>query len=837
MTELTLRTLKDGSALGYPFYPDGIPEMLKHDEAIEGDDKNVKCWIVCELRQADGKLDKPPMPGFKPKDASTWLSLKDAVKYAHEMYKTGRYDGCYPACIIPQGFIVVDLDNHTGVDNAELDNLYNAIIKPFRGGFIERSISGRGWHITGQAVWDLAYSLTAKSDDGIDIQIRQPEGYILLTGNLHESGQPQIVNIESFLPVLHEYFKSSLIPDFDLDDAELTMEEGEILSRIVESYPALNVQMNTPLHEGPTASAGEFADPDHSNRLAACVRNVYDICRNFEQTYELLIKCPVGCFEGRSPNKQANRAYNTPEKYYAFLRKDWKGICAKVEAGKADFSDVELCLDPQKEWGPKDRTAELPENEEREYLSPYTFYRAAPDNMKMVLDHLTGDNPKKRDMMMDYAIAAALTMAGLATGKTRTVNYDGYENYIQPALVVLGASGTGKSTTTSFISRVRSKAVAFNRPSLMNKKTEQTTHPRNISNYLDEMTLNPHRGFILNFDEASVLFNAVKTVNHTDFQQYLLSALMERKKGGFLAGQQRAKAENNTKPITEPCFGILAAGVQETLMKIIDRAQIVDGTVSRFLFIPDSGMTMQARSKEEIMADRISGARKSDVPDAIMVLYEQMAGKGTPQPEVDVNIPFESINDYVDYAHQIEMFIEKYQQDEVLASFFRRFGLHWSHLVGCLAMYENPENPVISRQHCDWAFKYVLRCIQGMTRKLTSFATDAVDESEVARNILAVAEGVIKVYGRNQDFDAVRQDYPHYVKKGKGPGFTAAHLNAKAFAESVFTANASKFVGPDQRGNKKAAVIEALNMLCAEGAFEKVSLAFGGRPGTFYVLK
>lgn len=826
MTKVTKESLANGSALGFPIYPAGIPKQLRDE----------RCWIVCELRQATGKLDKPPFPNFRPKDASTWLTFEEAGNYAAKMYATGRYDGCYPACIIPDGFIVVDLDNHTGVDNAALDEIYNGLITPFRGGFIERSISGRGWHIMGQAVWDLTYSLTAKSEDGIDIQIRQPEGYIILTGNLHETGQAQLISIESFLPVLHDYFKTSFIPDYDLDEAEVTMEEGEILARIVESYPALNAQLRTPLHEGPVWPTGEFSDDDHSNRLASCVRNVYDICRNFEQTYELLIKCPVGCFEGRSPNKQKNTAYNTPEKYYAFLRKDWRGICAKLEAGKAEI-DVEFKLDLEKEWAPKDRTAELPENEEREFLSPYVFYQAAPDNMKMVLDHLTSDNPKKRDMMMDYAIAAALTMAGLATGKTRIVNYDGYENFIQPALVVLGASGTGKSTTTSFINRVRSKAVEHNRPSLMSKKTEQTTHPRNISNYLDEMTTNPHRGFILNFDEASVLFNAVRTQNHTDFQQYLLSALMERKKGGFLAGQQRAKAENNTKPINEPCFGILAAGVQEALMKIIDRAQIVDGTVSRFLFIPDSGMTMQARSMEEIIADRISGARKSDVPDAIMVLYEQMAGKGTPQPDVDVEIPFESINVYAEYAFIIESLIEKYQHDDVMASFFQRFGLHWSHLVGCLAMYEDPENPTILRKHCDWAFKYVLRCIQGMTRKLTSFATDATDDSEVARNIIAVVEGMVKVYGRNKDFDAVRQDYPTYIKKGKGPGVTAAHIDAKAFAESVFTANASKFVGPDFRGNKKQKVIETLEMLCQEGLFEKTSLQFGGRPGTFYVLK
>lgn len=824
MTQITFAGLNDGSLLGFPLFPTGIPKMLRDE----------KCWIVTGLTKENGKLLKPPLPGFEPRNPSTWKSFKEATEYAASMYATGGYDGCYPACIIPDGFIVVDLDNHTGKDNEQLDALYNAIIKPFNGGFIEKSISGRGWHITGQAVWESMYSLTAKSDEGIDIQIRQPGGYILLTGNLHEDGQPQIVNIESFLPVLHDYFKQSLIPDGAFDDQGLNLTDEEVLSKIAESFPALHIQLVTSLRHGPTAQFGEFGNPDNSERLFSCFRGVYDACQDPEQVYRIIINLPVGKWENRSDGK---KQYNTPEKYYKFIHEQVMKSCARAAASKADLSGVELNLDLEKEWAPKDRTAELPENEEREHLSAYAFYQAAPDNMKIVLDHLTGDNPKKRDMMMDYAIAAALTMAGLATGKTRTVNFDGYENFIQPALVVLGASGTGKSTVTSFINRVRAKAVNFGRTSLMHKTTEQTTHPRNISNYLEEMSLNPNRGFILQFDEATSLFGAMNTRNFTDFQQYILSAMMERKKSGFLAGQARAKAENSTKPAAEPCFGILAASVEETLMKVIGHANIVDGTVSRFLFIPDSGMTMQARTKEEILAERLAGSKKSDVPDDIMVMYEQMAGKGSPQPETDVNIKFANLSDYVDYVWEIERLVEKYQQDFALSSFFQRFGLHWSHLVGCLAMYENPESPVITRQHCDWAFKYVLRCIQGIARRLTSFATEAIDDSDVAKNIMNVVDGIIKVYGRNRDFDAVRQDYPVYVKKSKGPGVTAAHLDSKAFAESIFTANASRFVSKDFKGDKKKIVAQTLEMLVGEGYLDKQSMQFGGRPGTFYVVK
>lgn len=824
MTELTLRTLKDGSALGFPIYPEGIPQMLADE----------RCWIVCEMRQVGGKIEKPPMPGFLPKDMSTWKTFKDATKYAHEMYKTGRYDGCYPACIIPDGFIVVDLDNHTGIDNAELDALYDGIIQPFRGGFIERSVSGRGWHITGQAIWDMAYSLTAKSDAGIDIQIRQPGGYIVLTGNLHKSGQPQLVNIESFLPVLHEYFKESLIPDMDIDSGSLNLSDEQVLSRIAEDYPILHLQLITGLNEGPVAAAGEFSDSDNSNRLSACVRNVFDVCRDFEQVFRIITACPVGKWENRSKGKLQ---YNTPDKYFTFLRKDWKGICAKVAASKAELDAVEFKLDPKKEWAPEDRSAELPENEDSPLLSPHVFYKAAPDNMKIVLDFLTGTDSGKRELMMDYAIAAALSMAGLATGKARTVHINGHENFISPALIVLGASGTGKSLTTSFINKVNGKAVRFNRQGLKDKTTEHTTHPKRLAGYMEAMQTNPNRGFVLHFDEATEFFTALNANNHTYFSQYVLSATMERKKGGHLAGNARSDKENDVMRIIDPCFGILMASVEKTLLDMLDRKKVTDGTLSRFLLIPDSGMRLQARTKEQILADMLEGQDPTDVPDDIMIMYEQMAGKGTPDPAMNVTIPFEDRMDYVDYVHEMDKLVANFQDDPLRASFFQRFALHWSHLVGCLAMYENPSEPVIKRSHCDWAFKYILRSIQGMTHKLQGTATDAVDESDIGANIMALIKGMTKAYGRQKNWTAVAEQYGKFIRKegSRGYGVLQKHLDSMAFAESVFKGNASFFVAKGTNGAQaKRMVMDALDSLVQDGELIKKSMDFGGRPGTFY---
>lgn len=825
MTELTLRTLQDGSALGYPIYPNGIPQMLAEE----------RCWIVCELRKADGKLEKPPMPGFLPKDMSTWKTFKDATKYAHEMFKTGRYDGCYPACIIPDGFIVVDLDNHTGMDNAELDNIYDSIIRPFSGGFIERSISGRGWHITGQAVWDMAYSLTAKSDAGIDIQIRQPGGYIVLTGNLHSTAQPQIVNIESFLPVLHEYFKESLIPDMDIDSGSLHLNDEQVLSRIAEDYPVLHLQLITGLNEGPVAAAGEFSDPDNSNRLSACVRNVFDVCRDFEQVFRIITACPVGKWENRSKGKLQ---YNTPEKYYSFLRKDWKGICAKVAASKAELDAVEFCLDPEKEWAPKGRSSELPENEEREYLSPYTFYKAAPDNMKMVLDYLAGTDNSRRELLMDYAIAAALSMAGLATGKTRTVMVDSHRNYIAPSLIVLGASGTGKSVTTSFIDRVNTKATLFGRATLKDKTTEHTTSPKRLAKYMGEMTTNKYRGFTLVFDEATEFFTALNTNNHAYFSQYILDATMKRKRGGVLIGNDRADTDKDVERVLNPCFGILMASVEQPLLELLDRKKVTDGTLSRFLVVPDSGMRFTARTPEQLLAEELENADKDNVPDDIMVIFEQMSGEGTPQPEIDVNIPFVDLNDKILYLHEMEKLKEKFQDDPLRQSFYQRMPLHWSHLVGCLAMYENPANPVVTRLHCDWAFKYVLRCVQAFTHKLNNVATDATDDSDIGRNIMDTLHGILAAYGKNKDWDQVKKEYPTFIKKGNNTGILPAHLDAMAFAPGVLIGKASKFVAKDFRGHKPSAVQAALKDLVREELLEVQMLKLGNsrRAAEYYVI-
>lgn len=824
MTQLTLAALKDGSALGFPVFPEGIPKQLR----------DAKCWLVTELRRENGKLIKPPMQGFLPRDPSTWRTFNDAVVYAAAQYATGNYDGCYPAAIIPDGFIVVDLDNHTGRDNEQLDALYDAIINPFQGGFIERSISGRGWHITGQAVWDKMYSLTAKSDEGIDIQIRQPGGYILLTGNLHESGQPQLVNIESFLPVLHDYFKESLIPDAAFDEQGEHLPDEEVLGRIASDYPIMHQQLTTSLRHGPVAQFGEFANHDNSERLFSCFRGLYDICRDPEQVYRIIINLPVGKWENRSDGK---KQYNTPEKYYKFLHEQIMKSCARAAASKADLSGVELNLDPDKEWAAKDRSSELPENEESVQLSPFLFYKTAPDNMKVVLDYLAGTDGSRRELVMDYAIAAALTMAGLATGKTRTVMVDGHRNYIAPALIVLGASGTGKSVTTSFIDRVNMKAMLHSRPQLKDKTTEHTTSPKRLAKYMGEMNLNKYRGFTLVFDEATEFFTALNANNHAYFSQYILEATMKRKRGGVLVGNDRADADKDVERVLNPCFGVLMASVEQPLLDLLDRKKVTDGTLSRFLCIPDSGMRFIARTPEQLLAEELENDAKEDVPDDIMVMYEEMAGEGTPQPDAEVGIAFADMKDKIAYMHEMEKLKEHFQDDQLRQSFYQRMPLHWSHVVGCLAMYENPVNPVITKQHCDWAFKYILRCIQAFTHKLGNVATDASDSNDVAKNIMETLNGILTAYGKKKDWDQVKKEYPSFIKKGRNIGIVPAHLDAMAFAPGVLIGKASKFVAKDERGNKAFIVKRALDDLVNEGVLELQTLKLGdARKATEYYV-
>lgn len=828
MSKISLAGLQDGSVLGFPIFPDGIPKQLRE----------AKCWIVTELRKENGKILKPPMQGFMPKDASTWRTFNDAVIYAAEMNATGNYDGCYPAAIIPDGFIVVDLDNHTGQDNETLDALYNGIIKPFGGGFIERSISGRGWHITGQAVWDSMYSLTAKSDEGIDIQIRQPGGYILLTGNLHKSGQPQLVNIESFLPVLHDYFKESLIPEGMFDANGEHLPDEEVLSRIAADYPILHLQLTTSLQHGPVAQFGEFGNSDNSERLFSCFRGLYDICLDPEQVYRIIIQLPVGKWENRSEGK---KQYNTPDKYYKFLHEQVHKSCARAAASKADLSGVELNLDPDKEWAPKDRSSELPENESVEQLSPFAFYKTAPDNMKVVLDYLAGTDGSRRELVMDYAIAAALTMAGLATGKTRTVTVDGHQNYIAPALIVLGASGTGKSVTTSFIDNVNMKAMLApngGRPNLKDKTTEHTTSPKRLAKYMGEMNLNKYRGFTLVFDEATEFFTALNANNHSYFSQYILEATMKRKRGGVLVGNDRADADKDVERVLNPCFGILMASVEQPLLDLLDRKKVTDGTLSRFLCIPDSGMRFIARTAEQLLAEELESATKNDVPDDIMLMYELMAGEGTPPHEKDVNIRFADMKDKISYLHEMEKLKEAFQDDMLRQSFYQRMPLHWSHLVGCLAMYENPQEPVITRRHCDWAFKYILRCIQAFTHKLNNVATDASDSSDVGKNIMDTLNSILTAYGKNKDWEQVKKEYPTFVKKGKNVGILPAHLDAMAFAPGVLIGKASKFVAKDERGNKAFIVKRALDDLVNEGALELQTIKLGDarKAAEYYVI-
>ncbi len=313
---------------------------------------------------------------------------------------------------------------------------------------------------------------------------------------------------------------------------------------------------------------------------------------------------------------------------------------------------------------------------------------------------------------------------------------------------------------------------------------------------------------------------------------------MKRKRGGVLIGNDRADTDKDVERVLNPCFGILMASVEQPLLELLDRKKVTDGTLSRFLVVPDSGMRFTARTPEQLLAEELENADKDNVPDDIMVIFEQMAGEGTPQPEVEVNIPFVDLNDKISYLHEMEKLKEKFQDDPLRQSFYQRMPLHWSHLVGCLAMYENPENPVVTRLHCDWAFKYVLRCVQAFTHKLNNVATDATDDSDIGRNIMDTLHGILAAYGKKKDWDQVKKEYPSFIKKGNNVGILPAHLDAMAFAPGVLIGKASKFVAKDFRGHKPSAVQAALKDLVREELLEVQMLKLGNarRATEYYVI-
>src|SRR5271166_4628832 len=101
-----------------------------------------KIWLVhLIIKLANGKIDKPPAPGFRTNDPKSWVSLEDAVD---EMlrYPPGEAGVGF---VIPAGMIAFDFDHCIGPDGVVVAEIAAMIAR--LDSFNYRTVSGRGMRV------------------------------------------------------------------------------------------------------------------------------------------------------------------------------------------------------------------------------------------------------------------------------------------------------------------------------------------------------------------------------------------------------------------------------------------------------------------------------------------------------------------------------------------------------------------------------------------------------------------------------------------------------------------------------------------------------------------
>ena len=292
---------------GLPLNANGIPAELRERKA----------WILTTIkRKPDGGMAKPPVSGFGSRSPESWLTFKDAARRASLLWANNQDPemlAIYPAYVLQDGDGCVDLDMHTPDETGLRMDHYARLMTEAKNCYVERSISGSGWHIIGGVGSDVTAFNT--KEEGTDIQLKCHSGhYVCLTGALVDGARPvmmHIAHVVNAIPRRDTQQPTKEATDKARPSSAMLPGDNAVASLITEHKPDVARLL-----------ANELANvvwkgKSGSDLTAQLIREIADFCTDRNQLYRIVSGCRAFTFENRHGGKIVSRP--TPDSYSDYL--------------------------------------------------------------------------------------------------------------------------------------------------------------------------------------------------------------------------------------------------------------------------------------------------------------------------------------------------------------------------------------------------------------------------------------------------------------------------------------------------------------------------------------
>lgn len=756
-----MSTTPQSDILGLKYFkPEGIPQVFK----------DMKRWGVFELTYADDKLEvqaKPKKPARAPsgKSYSTsneadWLTFDEALARAirNREFKLKAVQGnvtFIPALIVPRGWYFVDLDNHENIP--EVEATHKAIIEGTRGAYVETSISGAGQHIAVPMPWTVATS--KEKDEMLDIKIQKPDMFLVMTGNTIGKEYENPLPMKHWHQTIEQFFIDANVPDVDVSfeqDPDLGPEHD---ASIYESL-ADNTRWALEHYLNEEAPPGVGVSNDGSERLSRILKDLLRASRNYEVTHRIFMASKAAAYEGRRANRQAL----TIDKYHDWFGRVGKTVLKELQRDGL-FVKTAFALDINKEFL-KNSGVSLAENvsfKPVDDIAPSDeFIRTAPAGFKRLVMEIQ-DNVSPANRVNDYAIGTALNVLSNCAGRKYVCPVDGHANFLTTNIVLVGGSSIGKSLYTEMFPQVQA-SVSDNSPlNLARIPREQTFATRQFAELMSNPSYHSVQLFYPEFGLALGSGLRMNPNNPDNFQKALMDASTKRKVGGILTGIKRANADNDVKTVREPCYSILGDSTMELILNNTRKDDFSSGFLPRFLFIPnyersDFAKPEKVGRRKEIRRVKFSAELTSWLES--IAFMSVIPGNGLLKPE-PIAIYDESDDDDILYEYQCKIteMRQYYRDNEVASAFVGRMGEYVFNIAALIGLLDNWDEPRMTRNNIEWAYRYVLRCITAWVNNVGKIVAPPTTDGEVVDGLLRVYRDILALYHK-KGMKGLESQYP-----------------------------------------------------------------------------
>lgn len=593
-------------------------------------------WVCCR----PDKIPLDPRTGKRAgvTDHATWGTFEQAI--ASQLW-TGFVLNSDP-------YTVIDLDDKGNLTRDQQD-VHARILSAFSDTYIERSISGKGFHI-----WCRGRIPEAIKRDSVEIYTQ--DRYMICTGDVAKDNP--IVDKQRLLEQLAGEMRPR--PTSSFADQAASLSDDDIWRM---ASTAANADKFIGLCEGQWQAMGYPSQSEADEALLSIL-----------------------AFYSKS-NEQCKRM---------FLQ---TGLGERKKAHRPDYLDRSLVRVRSTEIAPVDLSMLASPVNPATIAGNAKAFSRPPGIVGDVADYIYASAARP---VAEIALAGAIALVAGVVGRAYNISGSGLNQYI----VVLAPTGTGKEDATKGIDRLIS-AVRQIVPSI-----DTFIGPRTFASGQGlASTLETQPCFLAILGEFAhtlkQLCDASANSSQTNLHQALLDLYNKSGAGSVFRSTAHSDRDKNKKSVLSPAVSILGESTPAKFFDSLSVDQIDTGLIPRFSIIEYNGPCVPLNSAR--CAPPSSDLVNRFATLAASALRVQLNDVARYQVEVDADA--EKL--LSDFEVSSTAAVNSISSDEVARYLWSRAHLKALRMAGLLAVGDNPGYPTVTPVHAQWSIDFVIRDVEG----------------------------------------------------------------------------------------------------------------------------